>query len=116
MVDAQYIGEDRAHNLSSCERSQDLVTLAVSRQMQQTMDSEKQPEWLDLKALQRYACVSERTIRGWIHDGVNPLPAVRVGRKMLVRRSVFDCWLEGHAVKHVDVDSIVSEIMIGVMR
>jgi hypothetical protein len=27
------------------------------------MVSRSQPEWLDLKALQEYACVSERTLR-----------------------------------------------------
>jgi excisionase family DNA binding protein len=74
-----------------------------------------QPEWLDLKALQRYACVSERTIRDWIHRPVNPLPAARVGTKILVRRSVFDRWLEGHQVKHVDVGCIVDELIAGVM-
>ena len=37
-----------------------------------------QLEWLDLKALQLYACVSERTLREWIHRPFNPLPAARV--------------------------------------
>lgn len=81
------------------------------------MKSERtQSEWLDLKALQEYACVSERTIRGWIHRPVNPLPAVRVGNKILVRRSTFDLWLEGHQLKPVDVGCILDEIMAGVMH
>jgi hypothetical protein len=42
------------------------------------------PEWLDLKALTGYACVSERTLRKWIHRPENPLPAVRAGTKLLV--------------------------------
>lgn len=45
-------------------------------------------EWLDLKALQQYACVSERTLREWIHRPLNPLPATRVGTKLLVRRAL----------------------------
>ena len=73
-------------------------------------------EWLDLKALQQYACVSERTIREWIHRPVNPLAAVQVGRKILVRRSTFDRWLEGHHLKPVDVGCIVDEIMAEVMH
>jgi excisionase family DNA binding protein len=80
------------------------------------MDLEQQPEWLDLKALRRYACVSERTVRGWINRPVDALPASRVGSKILIRRSTLDRWLEAHAVKHVDVGSIVDEIMTGVMR
>jgi excisionase family DNA binding protein len=74
----------------------------------------RQPEWLDLKALQQYACVSERTLREWIHRPTNPLPAARVGCKILVRRSAFDCWLEAHQVKHIDVGCIVDELVAGV--
>lgn len=75
-----------------------------------------QPEWLDLKGLQRYACVSERTLRDWIHRASHPLPAVRVGTKILVRRSIFDRWLENHTVKPLldtggIVDELVSEVM-----
>jgi excisionase family DNA binding protein len=72
------------------------------------------PEWLDLKSLQKYACVSERTLREWIHQPTNPLPAVRVGTKILVKRSDFDRWLETHRIKSVDVSGIVEEILGGV--
>ena len=71
-------------------------------------------EWLDLKALQQYACVSERTLREWIHRPTNPLPAARVGTKLLVRRSAFDMWLEKHQVKAVDINGIVEEMLAGV--
>jgi excisionase family DNA binding protein len=74
-----------------------------------------QPEWLDLKALQLYACVSERTLREWVHRPINPLPAARVGAKILVRRSTFDTWLENHRLKSVDVSCIVDEMVSGVM-
>jgi excisionase family DNA binding protein len=70
-----------------------------------------QSEWLDLRALQRYACVSERTLRGWVHRPVDALPAVRVGTKLLVRRSTFDAWLEAHQIKPIDVDIILNEMM-----
>ena len=71
-------------------------------------------EWLDLKALQQYACVSERTLREWIHRPSNPLPAARVGTKLLIRRSIFDQWLGAHQVKTVDVGCIVEEMLAGV--
>jgi excisionase family DNA binding protein len=58
----------------------------------------EQMEWLDLRALVKYASVSERTLREWIHRPLNPLPAVRVDKKILVRRSHFDRWLEAHQV------------------
>lgn len=73
-----------------------------------------QPEWLDLKALQRYACVSERTLREWVHRSINPLPAAQVGTKILVRRSTFDHWLENHRLKTIYVGCIVNELVAGV--
>jgi excisionase family DNA binding protein len=66
------------------------------------------------ESLRKYACVSERTLREWIHRSVDPLPAVRVGYKILVRRSEFDRWLEAHQVKHIDVGCIVDELVAGV--
>ena len=74
----------------------------------------EQREWLDLKTLTAYACVSERTLREWIHRDSNPLPASRVGTKLLVRRSSFDRWLEAHRLTQVDVGCIVDEILAGV--
>ena len=71
-------------------------------------------EWLDLRALQQYACVSERTLREWIHRSDNPLPAVRVGAKILVRKTAFDGWLESHQVKVVDIGGIVEDLIAGV--
>jgi excisionase family DNA binding protein len=79
------------------------------------MTDRSQAEWLDLKALQRYACVSERTLREWIHRSANPLPAARVGTKILVRRSTFDQWLENHRLKTIDVGCMVDELVAGVM-
>lgn len=75
----------------------------------------QQPEWMDLKALRQYACVSERTLRQWIHRPVNPLPASRVVAKILIRRSAFDGWLEKHQVRRVDVSGIVDEMLEVVM-
>ena len=68
-------------------------------------------DWLDLRRLTQYAAVSERTLRGWIHSPVDPLPAVQVRGKILVRRTDFDRWLEQHAVKPIDINGIVEEIV-----
>jgi hypothetical protein len=76
---------------------------------------EPYPEWMDLKTVQRYACVSERTVRDWIHRPQNPLPAKQVERgKLLVKRSQFDRWLEAHPYRPddaIDVGRIVDEVM-----
>ncbi len=73
-------------------------------------------EWLGLRRLSEYADVSERTLRGWIHLGVNPLPAFRIGGKILVGRQEFDSWLRRHRIipaESVDVNAIVKEIVEG---
>lgn len=75
-----------------------------------------QMEWLGLRRLTRYADVSERTVRSWIHAAIDPLPAVRVGKKILVHRAAFDEWLERHRLQpdSLDfggmVDQIVAEV------
>ena len=71
----------------------------------------QQPEWMDLKALQQYACISDRTLREWVHRPIDPLPAARAGAKILVRRSTFDHWLENHRIEAVDVGCIVDEMV-----
>jgi excisionase family DNA binding protein len=68
-------------------------------------------EWLDLGRLTEYAAVSERTLRAWIHSPVDPLPAVCVGRKILVRRSEFDTWLGQHRVIPLDLGVIVDRVL-----
>jgi hypothetical protein len=76
-------------------------------------------EWLDLAALTRYVAVSERTLREWIHRVVDPLPACQVEKKILVRRSAFDRWLERHPVQSFDLDKIeetVSDVLSGLVK
>jgi excisionase family DNA binding protein len=62
--------------------------------------------------LTAYACVSQRTIREWIHRPTNPLPAAQVGGKLLVKRSVFDQWVMAHPVEpNETVDVIVNDVI-----
>lgn len=70
-------------------------------------------EWMDLRSLTEYASVSERTLREWIRRPQDPLPAVQVDRKIFVRRSQFDRWLESHPLQtdSVDIDRIVDEVV-----
>ncbi len=71
------------------------------------------PEWMDLKTLEWYSSMSNRTLRGWIKDPVNPLPASTRGGKILVSRRVFDEWMKAHAIQSESVDAawIVDDIL-----
>jgi len=74
-------------------------------------------EWLGLRQVTKYACISERTLRRWIHSPLDPLPAVRVAGKILVKRSELDAWLMRHRVKSLetaDPDGIVKDILRGI--
>ena len=74
-------------------------------------------EWMGLRQLTQYANISERTLRIWIHAPVDPLPAVRVAGKILVRRSELDAWLARHRIKPLealDLDGIVREALQGI--
>jgi hypothetical protein len=76
--------------------------------------SEIQREWLGFKDLSRYAALSEKTLRSWVYSPVDPLPAAKVCGKVLVRKSVFDAYLERHKVKRleeIDVDTIVRDVL-----
>jgi hypothetical protein len=70
---------------------------------------------MDLKSLQEYADVSERTLRDWIHRAVDSLPAVQVEHgKILVSRGKFDQWLESHPIQSIgsiDVNQIADDIV-----
>lgn len=81
--------------------------------------SDDAKEWLDLRAITRYACVSDRTLREWLHRLKNPLPAVQVGNKILIRRSVFDRWLEAHPfqpVVSIDIELVVNDVLHGLRK
>ena len=84
--------------------------------MRQTSQIETgEREWMDLSALTRYASVPERTLREWIHRPDNPLPAVRVGAKLLISRTKFDSWLESHSVVNsVDIQAMVDDVLHGI--
>jgi hypothetical protein len=80
---------------------------------------EAQLEWMDLKSVQRYACVSERTVREWIRRPQNTLPAVQVEKKILIRRGSFDRWLEAHPFRpasSIDVGRVVDEVLEGLRK
>lgn len=77
---------------------------------QRAMPIDSRAEWLCLRQVTRYAAVSEKTVRGWIHRPIDPLPAVQPGGKILIRRSELDTWLGRRRLKsplRVDVDAIV---------
>jgi len=53
-------------------------------------------------------------LRSWLYAPVDPLPAAKVCRKALVRKSDFGAYLDRHRVKRlveIDVDTIVRDVL-----
>jgi hypothetical protein len=68
--------------------------------------------YLSLRALAGYSSLSIRRLRTLLDDPGNPLPAYRVGSKILVRRSEFDAWAAAfRRVGRSDVNAIVRSVL-----
>ncbi len=75
----------------------------------------EQRELLTIGQLVAYSGLGERTLRGYLHRRVQPLPHYRVAKKILIRRSEFDGWLDRfrRAADGDDVGRVVDEILSG---
>ena len=67
--------------------------------------------FLDLKQLSRYSTFSDSTLRGYLSDPDKPIPFFRVNRKILIKKSEFDLWMEQFRGKNNDLDHIVEEMI-----
>lgn len=68
--------------------------------------------YLSLQTLTRYAGLSVRTLRGYLHDPVTPLPHYRVRGKILVKRSDYDAWLlRFRRCQPASLDTMVNEVL-----
>jgi len=73
-------------------------------------------QYLDLKTLAEYSCLSVRTIREYLSDADNPIPSFCLKRKILVKKSEFDRWMEGNRADDSEIDNIVNEVMGEITR
>ena len=64
--------------------------------------------YIDINELSTRASLSPRTLRGWVRDAVNPLPAYRVGGKLLFRWCEVVAWIEGQRIGTIDIDELIS--------
>ena len=68
--------------------------------------------YLSLNALSEYSGLSVKQLRGYINDPASPLPAFQTdggetGRgKLLVKRSEYDAWAQGHLRRRSPQDAI----------
>jgi excisionase family DNA binding protein len=68
-------------------------------------------QYIDLKELATRLSLSVRTLRSWVRDATDPLPAYRVRGKLLFVWTDVVAWVERHRVQPVDVESMATKIM-----
>jgi hypothetical protein len=67
-------------------------------------------EYLDLKALSQYSCLSVQTLRGILSQPGGP-SFYRLKGKILVNKGEWDRWLEQFKTAPVNLDALVSEVL-----
>ena len=89
---------DRKYALNSATTNgNDSEAVAIRRAAESGIEPRR--EWLGLRELSNYANICERTLRSWIYSPVDPLPAVKVSGKVLVRKSDFDAFLQRYRIR-----------------
>jgi hypothetical protein len=72
-------------------------------------------EYLSLRDLAVYSGLSVRTLRMLTRRSVDPLPCYKLPGKVLVKRSVFDTWMQHYASSAgVDGKAVVEAFLAGV--
>ena len=72
-------------------------------------------QFFDLKGLSVYSALAVSTLRDYIRSG--NLPCFKVKGKVLIKRSEFDGWIEGHRVsRKKDINGIVDEVIEGLKK
>ena len=69
----------------------------------------RETEYVDLQALSKILGLSVRTIRTYINDPLDPLPAIRLSGKLIVSVRALGDYLDRHQVQPPNIDSIVNE-------
>ena len=67
-------------------------------------------QYFDLRGLSAYSALGVSTLREYIREG--KLPAYRIKGKVLIKKSEFDGWIEGHRMNQKkDIEKIADDII-----
>ena len=66
-------------------------------------------DYVSLRELSNRLGLSPRTIRAWVRDPVHPLPAYRVGGKLLFKWAEVERWLEEFRVTPLNTNELAAQ-------
>ena len=71
--------------------------------------------YFSVAELSGYCGISQRTLRTYLNDPVNPIPFFRVGpagRIIRIKRSEFDQWMKSQrATQENEIDELIAEVL-----
>ncbi|MGD0233345.1 MAG: hypothetical protein ABSC55_02290 [Syntrophorhabdales bacterium] len=67
--------------------------------------------FFDLSKLSDYSSLSVRTLRDYLSDPSDPIPSYCIRRKILVRKSEFDAWIEKHKTDRDGIAKVVDDVL-----
>ena len=77
---------------------------------------EKPDFYIGIGELAKRLSLSQRTIRTYLHQPDNPLPAYQIGNKLLFFWPEVQAWVRKYKVKTIDVDSMVDDITLSFQK
>ena len=78
--------------------------------------NEPADEYLTLSKVAARLNLSTRTIRTRVGDSSDPLPAYRIGGRLLFRWSEVEAWLDRRRVRPVDTKRLVEAYLVKIAR
>ncbi len=66
--------------------------------------------YISLTELSKRLSTSVRTLRAWVRDPTDPLPAYRLGGRLMFRWNDVEAWIQRHRVQPIDVRAVCDEI------
>lgn len=80
------------------------------------LDNDATDRYLDLNSLSRYASLSVRSLRSYLSLSFDPLPSYRLTKKILVRKSEFDAWMNRRKRQVPTVSQLVDDVLNGLQK
>ena len=75
------------------------------------MDCSRESSFIDLTTLSQRVSVCKRTIRTWIVEQSDPLPAYRLGGKLLFRWEEVLAWIERRRIVAPDFNDCIADLL-----